>query len=278
MASRHDGGGGEARTPARNPQRIAEIAKQVLQQPPTAGVPDRLTDGADPAQPRVGLPARLARVHARAHVLLRFHLQMEPQFLLRLGVLAPAAEETAKPPDERSEPAHFVPPAQFNTPFTALCPAERRIGRPSCELFLMIQRELATRSSVCQKKSGAHGISGWRQRNSANRAKSRSTVTSPQPASIAIAARQTSATRLPTTSCRPHRRSKVAQCYKSTSTRPDSVIARSRVTSRSRCLSAVASTRPIGRPGDAARVPRVPAPNGRCTAAGRPVTSPGSIE
>ena len=86
---------------------------------PTARVPSRLSYGVDAAQAHVGAPARLARVHARAQVLLRFHLQMELQLLPRLGVLAPAAEEATESPREVGEQAHFVPPAQFSTPFTA---------------------------------------------------------------------------------------------------------------------------------------------------------------
>ena len=78
-----------------------------------------LADRLHAAQPRVCPPPRLARVHARAQVLLRLHLQVEPQLVLRLGVLAPATEEAPQPPAEGREPAHFVPPAQFSTPFTA---------------------------------------------------------------------------------------------------------------------------------------------------------------
>lgn len=65
------------------------------------------------------LPARLTRVHARSQVLLGLHLQMELQLFLCLGVLAPAAEDTAASLDEVGEQTHFVPPAQFSTPLTA---------------------------------------------------------------------------------------------------------------------------------------------------------------
>ena len=61
------------------------------------------------------LPARLTRVHARSQVLLGLHLQMELQFFLCLGVLAPAVEDTAASLDEVGEQTHFVPPAQFST-------------------------------------------------------------------------------------------------------------------------------------------------------------------
>ena len=101
-------------------QRVAEVADEVLQGPAAARVPNRLADGLDAAQAYVRPSPRLARVHARAQVLLGLHLQMEPQLVQRLGVLPSAPEEdTAKPPDEGHEPDHLVAPAQFSTPFTA---------------------------------------------------------------------------------------------------------------------------------------------------------------
>ena len=115
---RQDGGEGEARIPAQTAERIADIANQVLQ-PPTARVPHRFADGVGAPQPHPRLPPRFARVQARAQVLLGLHLQVEPQLFLRLGVLVPGAEKAPQPPDEGREPAHFVPPAQFSTPFTA---------------------------------------------------------------------------------------------------------------------------------------------------------------
>ena len=83
---RHDGGDGESRIPAQAAEPVAGVADQVLQPPPTARVPHRFADGPDAAQPNVRTPARLARIHARAQVLLGLHLQVEPQLVLRLGV------------------------------------------------------------------------------------------------------------------------------------------------------------------------------------------------
>ena len=109
----------EAGVPPRAAQRVADVADEVLQGPGAARIPHRLLDGVDAAQARARPAPRLARVHARAQVLLGFHLQVESQLVLRLGVLAPAAEEAPQPPDESRDPSHFVPPAQFSTPFTA---------------------------------------------------------------------------------------------------------------------------------------------------------------
>ena len=87
----------EAGIPARAAQRVPEVADQVLQWSSAACIADRLPDGLDAAQTQVCLSAGLARFHARAQVLLRFHLQVEAQFLRGLVVLVSAAEQTTKP-------------------------------------------------------------------------------------------------------------------------------------------------------------------------------------
>ena len=114
---RHGGGEGEARTPARAPQRIADVAEQVLQRAPAAGVPHRLADGVGAAQAHVRTPPGLAEVHAGSQVVLGLHLQMEPQLCLCLRVLAPAAKEASQPrdqsPNEAGKQAHFRPSSRF---------------------------------------------------------------------------------------------------------------------------------------------------------------------
>ncbi|MDE2904635.1 MAG: hypothetical protein OXQ28_00975, partial [Acidobacteriota bacterium] len=71
-----------------------------------------LADRLHAAQPRVCPPPRLARVHARAQVLLRLHLQVEPQLLPRLGILSSAPEDAAQPRDQVGKQAHSDPPRE----------------------------------------------------------------------------------------------------------------------------------------------------------------------
>ena len=85
----------EAGTPSRAAQRVSDVADQVLQRSLAARVPDRLPDGVDAAEAHTRLPAGLARVHSRAPVLCRLHLQVEAELLRGLVALAPAVQQAA---------------------------------------------------------------------------------------------------------------------------------------------------------------------------------------
>ena len=116
----HDGGEREDRAASRRTDRIGEVADQILDRTRPTRVANRFPDCLGAAQPHLRPPLRLPRRQARAQVLLLFHLQVEAQLQLRLGVLAPPPEQLPEPRGQLAERPHSVPPAQFSTPFTPL--------------------------------------------------------------------------------------------------------------------------------------------------------------
>ncbi len=89
----HDGGR-EARRLAQDADGVPQVARQILEPPGAARAPHLLLRLLDAAELEQRPPARLLRVHAAPHVLLRLPLDVVAQLLVELALLA-ATEEYA---------------------------------------------------------------------------------------------------------------------------------------------------------------------------------------
>jgi hypothetical protein len=89
---------------------MSDVAAQQFQTREAPLVAHTLFCLIDAAQRLKGAPARLLRRHAARQVLLGRHLQVEPEFLVEIGVKTMSREDGLEPADERAEPSHGLPP------------------------------------------------------------------------------------------------------------------------------------------------------------------------
>ncbi len=110
-----------------------QVLRQILDPWDRPALPHRLPARLSRAQLHQSLPARLGRIHPRAHIVIGLHLNVALKFLRQLALVALPAKQPSQPNSQCPQLFHDWPSAgEMNRARISVARSHSRASRSSC--------------------------------------------------------------------------------------------------------------------------------------------------